>query len=491
MGPVLTQSSSTLKFIRDRLAPLALSCTGLPSDAYAHALLQRFDLPVPLFHFLLGAAGTVLFSFVVAGLVREPSRRFLRKRPVRIGSLGTVAMRLLGAIGLLVLGLVVVVGLAGSQHPLRNIVPIFVWALWWVGFAYVAALVVDLWPALSPWRGMARLLRASVGQWRTPFRYPRRLESWPAVLLLVAFGWMELIWPSREDPSAIATAAIAYSALMLMGMLLVGPDVWLGRAEVFARIFGVFGRFAPLALSRSGGIWLRAPGWGLVVVRPADISTTVFILILLSTVTFDGLLETPVWAWIAERGRASEALTRLAESIGTHPYVLLSSTAMATFTLLFGGLYFVTCAGIAGMVLRRAGPGAPGFGRIARTFVWSLVPICIAYHFAHYLSYILIAVQMALSLGSDPLGWGWDLFGTRGGRVRIDMLGPKTLWWVSVVSIVAGHVIAVWIAHLRALVCFGDLRNALWSQIPMIALMILYTVSSLWILAQPITEPLR
>jgi hypothetical protein len=480
-----------LKFIRNRLAPLALTCAGLPSDAGAHALLQRFDLPVPLSHFLVGAAGTVLFSFVVAGLVRERPRRPLRARLLRLGSLGTVAMRLLGAIGLLVLGLLVVAGLAGSQHPLRNIVPIFVWALWWVGFAYVAALVVDLWPALSPWRGMARLLRACVGQWHTPFRYPRRLESWPAVLLLVAFGWMELIWPSREDPSAIATAAIVYSALMLAGMLLVGPITWLGRAEVFARIFGIFGRFAPLALSRRGGIWLRPPGWGLIAARPADISTTVFILILLSTVTFDGLLETPVWAWIAERGRASGALTRLAESIGTHPYVLVSSAAMATFTLLFGGLYFMTCAGTAAIVRSRSGGGEPGCGRIARNFVWSLVPICIAYHLAHYLSYILIAVQMALSLGSDPLGWGWDLFGTRGGRVRIDVLGAKALWWVSVISIVVGHVIAVWIAHLRALVCFGDLRNALWSQIPMIALMILYTISSLWILAQPITEPVR
>jgi hypothetical protein len=480
-----------LKFIRNRVAPLALTCAGLPSDARAHALLQRFDLPVPLSHFLVGAAGTVLFSVVVAALVRAPPRRSLRARPVRLGSLGTVAMRLLGAIGLLLLGLLVVAGLAGSQHPLRNIVPMFVWAVWWVGFAYVAALVVDLWPALSPWRGMAGLLRACVGQWHAPFRYPRRLQSWPAVLLLVVFGWMELIWPSREDPSAIATAAIAYSAVMLAGILLVGPTAWLGRAEMFARIFGVFGRFAPLALSRRGGIWLRPPGWGLIAARPADISTTVFILILLSTVTFDGLLETPVWAWIAERAGPSRALTSLAENFGAHRYVLLSTAAMATFTLLFGGLYFLTCAAVAAMVRSRAGAGAPGFGRIARTFVWSLVPICIAYHFAHYLSYILIAVQVVVSLASDPLGWGWDLFGTRGARVRIDVLGAKTLWWVSVVSIVAGHVLAVWIAHLRALVCFGNLRDALWSQIPMIALMILYTISSLWILAQPITEPVR
>jgi hypothetical protein len=164
---------------------------------------------------------------------------------------------------------------------------------------------------------------------------------------------------------------------------------------------------------------------------------------------------------------------------------------MAAFALLFGGLYLATCSAVAAMVRCGAAAGQPTGGEMARTFVWSLVPIAIAYHLAHYLTYILLAGQLIVPLASDPFGWGWDLFGTRGGKIRIDVIGPKALWWVSAIAIVAGHLIAVWIAHVHALRRFGSRRTALRSQVPMIGLMILYTISSLWILAQPITEPPR
>ena len=57
------------------------------------------------------------------------------------------------------------------------------------------------------------------------------------------------------------------------------------------------------------------------------------------------------------------------------------------------------------------------------------------------------------------------------------------------IAIVTGHVFAVWIAHLHALRRFAAPAVAFRSQVPMVALMIAYTAASLWILAQPITEP--
>jgi len=39
-----------------------------------------------------------------------------------------------------------------------------------------------------------------------------------------------------------------------------------------------------------------------------------------------------------------------------------------------------------------------------------------------------------------------------------------------------------------ALRVYGDARAALRSQIPMLVLMVLYTMSSLWILSQPIVK---
>jgi hypothetical protein len=114
------------------------------------------------------------------------------------------------------------------------------------------------------------------------------------------------------------------------------------------------------------------------------------------------------------------------------------------------------------------------------------VPIALAYHLAHYLSYLLIQGQAALPPLSDPFGLGWDLFGTRGREIDIAIIEMRTVWAVAVASIVVGHVIAVVVAHIEAQRAYG--ARALRSQGPLIVLMIAYTAFSLWILSQPIVE---
>ena len=116
------------------------------------------------------------------------------------------------------------------------------------------------------------------------------------------------------------------------------------------------------------------------------------------------------------------------------------------------------------------------------------MPIAIAYHLSHYLSYLLVAGQFIIPIASDPFALGWNLFGTRLYLVDFSVIDARFVWYASLALIVAGHVIAVWIAHFQAARYLPDLRNILWSQIPMLALMIGYTAVSLWILAQPITK---
>jgi hypothetical protein len=57
-----------------------------------------------------------------------------------------------------------------------------------------------------------------------------------------------------------------------------------------------------------------------------------------------------------------------------------------------------------------------------------------------------------------------------------------------VMAIVAGHIIAVYLAHLVAVRTLRQRTIALRSQYPMLVLMVGYTMLSLWILAQPIVE---
>jgi len=116
------------------------------------------------------------------------------------------------------------------------------------------------------------------------------------------------------------------------------------------------------------------------------------------------------------------------------------------------------------------------------------VPIAIAYHLAHYFTYLLIQGQLIVRLASDPFGFGWNLLGTARYRPDIGVVGARFAWYTAVIAIVAGHIIAVYVAHAIALREFRDRAAALRSQYPMLVLMVGYTMVSLWIIAQPIVE---
>ena len=145
-------------------------------------------------------------------------------------------------------------------------------------------------------------------------------------------------------------------------------------------------------------------------------------------------------------------------------------------------LAFAVLAGISA----RAADDQLSTGTVTRLFVLSLVPIAIAYHLAHYLSFLAAAAQYLIPLASDPFGFGWNLFGTRSAFVRPGLIDARAVWYVSVAAIVAGHVTALYLAHRAALEEFPDRRSALMSQWPMLVLMVGYTMTSLWIISQPI-----
>jgi hypothetical protein len=123
---------------------------------------------------------------------------------------------------------------------------------------------------------------------------------------------------------------------------------------------------------------------------------------------------------------------------------------------------------------------------LAEAYIYSLVPIAIAYQVAHYYTLLLVQGQGIMRHLSDPFGWGWNLFGTADYSINPGIVGAAFVWYSQVSLIVAGHVVAVYLAHLVALRLFEDPGQALWSQLPMLALMVLYTIFSLWIISQPI-----
>jgi hypothetical protein len=203
----------------------------------------------------------------------------------------------------------------------------------------------------------------------------------------------------------------------------------------------------------------------------------VFVVLLLSTVTFDGFTATPAWAAL------SGALFGRLPYLGGARLAVIDTLGLVAFPVLFVGVYLLFARWMAA-----AGGGRRAPGVVARAFVLSLVSIAIAYHLAHYFTYFLIQGQRIIPLLSDPFGAGWNLFGTARYRPDIAVVGARFAWYTAVSAIVLGHVVAVWAAHVIALREFPDRRAALRSQYPMLILMVGYTMVSLWIIAQPIVE---
>jgi hypothetical protein len=294
-------------------------------------------------------------------------------------------------------------------------------------------------------------------------------------------------------------------------MFIFGHSAWLTHADPFALAFGVLSKFGPIEIRIEHGIcgtcvadteevksdpgeasdrdrcyrgagsrwsWiLRPPGIGLLDTENMSQSLSVFVVVMLSTVTFDGFMATPVWQ------RIENALYVALPVLGDSRVAIIDTLGLLVFCVTFMAVYRLVATLIAHASGNRMTTDAA-----SRAFVLTLVPIAIAYLVAHYLSYFLIQGQLLIRLASDPFGFGWNILGTAHFRPDIGIVGARFVWYTSLSAIVLGHVAAVSLAHVVALRRFGDPRLAIRSQIPMLVLMIAYTMMSLWIIAQPIVE---
>ncbi|HYF25864.1 MAG TPA: hypothetical protein VD931_09015, partial [Baekduia sp.] len=120
---------------------------------------------------------------------------------------------------------------------------------------------------------------------------------------------------------------------------------------------------------------------------------------------------------------------------------------------------------------------------LASDFVGSLVPIALAYAVAHYFSLLVYQGQAMAYLASDPLGEGSDLFGTASATIDYGVIGANGIWYVQVGALILGHVAGLVLAHDRALVLYGEARDATRSQLWMLAVMIGFTSLGLWLLS--------
>ncbi len=461
-------------------APLFLALAWAARPAQAHGFDERYDLPVPLGQVVAGACAVVALSFLVAAWFAR------RSGPVSTTAFG-LELRLPNALlkcsrGLawLLFLLTIAAALWGARDPLMNLAPTWVWIIWWVGLSFACAVIGNLWSALDPWRTTHTLLDTLARRCGRPaglalgWRWPAALGMWPAVALLLAWAWLEVVVPLASSPFKLGIAALLWTVVNVAGMAAFGRATWQAHADVFAIVFSTLGRMAPLRLR----LCMDAP-------TPAPLQATAgqvgFVMAMLSTVVFDGLHGGA--AWNGFEGLLQKRVPQWLDTNG----VVAGSAGLLLVWLLFWAAYSAILRLSLGMM--RPALTAAAKPRLAAQLAISLVPIALAYNVAHNFSTLLIQGQTVFQLLSDPFGRQWDLFGTARWYPDIGLVDARLTWFVAVTAIVLGHMVSIWWSHRLVLAAGVPPRLAARAMLPLSLLMVTYTAVSLMLIAEPMVLP--
>src|SRR5215210_2628387 len=169
--------------------------------AAAHGVQGRAQTPIPLSAFYYAGAAVLVVSFVGLAFgwsTARLDRPAWRPAPAWL-SRAVLSRAARWGLRALVLGtalLVLAAAALGSTELNANPAPVAVFVVWWIGLVPVSALFGNVWREVNPWTTLARLARfPSRGR-----GLPERVGVWPAVGLLLAFGWLELVYPTASSP---------------------------------------------------------------------------------------------------------------------------------------------------------------------------------------------------------------------------------------------------------------------------------------------------
>jgi len=419
----------------------------------------RDPVAVPTWLFLLTGGGVVGVSFLLASFVTD--RRLVAAihdwaRP--LPTPGRIGRGLAGVTGVAILAVTLGVGVAEDATGVRNLAVLVVWVGWWGGYVASTYLLGNSWPALNPFRTVAERLPTLSRS------YPERLGAWPSVAGLLLLIWVEVTAPLADDARLLATVIAGYTAVTLVGSVVFGPDRWFGSVDPLARAFRLYGRLAPLGVT-DGRLRIRLPGSELPDTRLDDTGDVAFVVTLLFVTTYDGFVATGPWA----------AGVRAVADAGVPPIVIYFGAY-----LVGAGLFYLAYRAAA-----RAGrAGAETYlsaGELARRFAPSLLPIAAGYHLAHNLGSVLVLAPTFVAVAAAPLS----------PPPSPPQLAGLPGWFggLEFAFVLLGHLLAVWVAHATAYELFPSRLQAVRSQYGVTAVMVCYTMLSLWIVAEPYVAP--
>jgi hypothetical protein len=425
----------------------------------AHGVGRVFESPIPLYLYLITAGATVAASFLLQTARRGYSGVAWERRVAGPGATRLIRLGLRVA-GLAGFSLALASGVVVRSEGF-TLTTLSFWVGLIIGTMVVSAVIAGAWEASDPWSTLEEVYRIE----DAPVK-PRAVPWWVAPMGVYALFWLELVSGVGFVDFWIVMVLLGYSLVVFTFRNGAG-GTW-KRRDPLSVLFGFAARLAPLRLD-DDGLFARNPVSGLDPGRPMPLALFASVFVLLASTTFDNVSETVGWGDFLSSSGLDDVPSKLVDSL-----------ALGLFSLLFL-IPFIVAIKTAHTWMGRG----RSVNYMALSFGWSLIPIGVAYVLAHNAGLVLTGVPLLVRSLSDPFELGWNVLGT-GNLFEGFIVSPALVWFVEIALIVTGHILGVLAAHRIAVSLAGTHGEAVRSEFALTALMCIYTISTLWLLAQPL-----
>ena len=403
-----------------------------------HGIGSVGDLPIP-FDTVLNISGLVIVLTFVFLKVSWKESIFIEKE-VFINSKQPLVGKIFGWV---LLSLLIIPGLISDENANTSIAPWIIWVFFWIGVPVLGLFFGDVYAKFNP-----------LDVYKTSNSNPQSVYI--ATALFLGLTWFELVWNKPGNPTHIGVVFI------ILLFITFTSKFFLQKSSI---------EVDPLHLLHHLYSKLR-----LTISRPVlknmleNISNLsnlkgmeYFILLMIGTVTYDGLRGTTYW-----RNLFGASVL----DIGFSTLAFLSINLIVILSYRFACWFAIKVSG-----------EKKNLNEISLLFGHTMLPIAFAYHVTHYLSLLLYESQSLIFRLNDPYGLGWNLFNIS--EVSINyFLSPVTLWTIQVFVTLAGHMLSVVLAHDLAVKLFGHKQSDK-TQYIFLLITVGLTLQALFVLSVP------
>ena len=383
------------------------------SASLNHGVVNVGDLPIPFDIVLNSSALVVLITFVYLKVswkesIITPRQEVFNDKQNFIGKL----------FGIIILFLLVAPGIFGNESSKTSVAPLILWVFLWIGVPVLGLLFGDIYSKFNPLNLFS-------------LKSDKPESVYFACILFIGLTWFELVWSRPGNPLNIAVVLITLFVCVNLlryflkkSLIEVDPLLLLHYLYSKLKLFNSKPYFRSLLDNIGNLAKLRGIEY--------------FVLLMIGTVTYDGLRETTFW--YNQFGSRTDDM-----GFSTMMFLIMNLG-----TILF---YRFAC-----FFAIKVGGSDLKLNHVSNLFGHTMLPIAFAYHVTHYLTLLLFESQTFFYRFNDPIGIGMNILNVEEPTINY-FIEPLVIWGIQVAVTLLGHMLSVVLAHDLAVKLFGHQQS--------------------------------